>query len=526
MQDNLFDVLVVGGGVNGTGIARDASGRGLSVLLCEKDDLASHTSSSSTKLIHGGLRYLEYGEYSLVRKALQEREVLLRAAPHIIWPLRFVMPHMPNLRPAWMIRAGLFLYDHLARRQLLPGSRGIDMRKHPAGVPLIDSIKRGFVYSDGWVDDARLVVLNAVDAQEHGAVIKTRTRLVSAARNDGVWHATLVDDHGATFDVQARSIANAAGPWVSELLKGSLGSGTHTRHTVRLVKGSHIVTRRLFEHDHAYIFQNPDKRIIFAIPYEHDYTLIGTTDLEYHGDTSKVTISPEETTYLCESINRYFKKHIGPGDVCWSYSGVRGLLEDENAENASAVTRDYLLELDTPANQAPLLSVFGGKITTFRKLAEEAVDKLGDALQSPAKSKTWTEGAPLPGGDIADANFDRFLAALKQNKPWLPADLAHRYARAYGTRVQKLLGDATSLTGLGEAIAPGLYEAELRYLRDNEWATCADDVLWRRSKLGLHMEPGSLDEVTRRIDGWFAQTQAWAQPQFQSAPLAPSRTAV
>ena len=526
MQDNLFDVLVVGGGVNGTGIARDASGRGLSVLLCEKDDLASHTSSSSTKLIHGGLRYLEYGEYSLVRKALQEREVLLRAAPHIMWPLRFVMPHMPNLRPAWMIRAGLFLYDHLARRQLLPGSRGIDMRKHPAGAPLIDSIKRGFVYSDGWVDDARLVVLNAVDAQEHGAVIKTRTRLVSAARNDGVWHATLVDDHGATLDVQARSIANAAGPWVSELLKGSLGSGTHTRHTVRLVKGSHIVTRRLFEHDHAYIFQNPDKRIIFAIPYEHDYTLIGTTDLEYHGDTSKVTISPEETTYLCESINRYFKKHIGPGDVCWSYSGVRGLLEDENAENASAVTRDYLLELDTPANQAPLLSVFGGKITTFRKLAEEAVDKLGDALQSPAKSKTWTEGAPLPGGDIADANFDRFLAALKQNKPWLPADLAHRYARAYGTRVQKLLGDATSLTGLGEAIAPGLYEAELRYLRDNEWATCADDVLWRRSKLGLHMEPGSLDEVTRRIDGWFAQTQAWAQPQFQSAPLAPSRTAV
>lgn len=526
MQDNLFDVLVVGGGVNGTGIARDASGRGLSVLLCEKDDLASHTSSSSTKLIHGGLRYLEYGEYSLVRKALQEREVLLRAAPHIMWPLRFVMPHMPNLRPAWMIRAGLFLYDHLARRQLLPGSRGIDMRKHPAGAPLIDSIKRGFVYSDGWVDDARLVVLNAVDAQERGAVIKTRTRLVSAARKDGVWHATLVDDHGATLDVQARSIANAAGPWVSELLKGSLGSGTHTRHTVRLVKGSHIVTRRLFEHDHAYIFQNPDKRIIFAIPYEHDYTLIGTTDLEYHGDTSKVTISPEETTYLCESINRYFKKHIGPGDVCWSYSGVRGLLEDENAENASAVTRDYLLELDTPANQAPLLSVFGGKITTFRKLAEEAVDKLGDALQSPAKSKTWTEGAPLPGGDIADANFDRFLAALKQNNAWLPADLAHRYARAYGTRVQKLLGDATSLTGLGEAIAPGLYEAELRYLRDNEWATCADDVLWRRSKLGLHMEPGSLDEVTRRIDGWFAQTQAWAQPQFQSAPLAPSRTAV
>ena len=267
MQGNLYDVLVVGGGVNGTGIARDAAGRGLTVMLCEKDDLASHTSSPSTKLIHGGLRYLEYGEYSLVRKALQEREVLLRAAPHIMWPLRFVMPHMPNLRPAWMIRAGLFLYDHLARRELLPGSRGIDMRRHPAGAPLIDSIKRGFVYSDGWVDDARLVALNAVDAQEHGAVIKTRTRLVSAHRSEGLWFATLADNHGATFDVRARSIANAAGPWVSDLLKDSLNSNTHTRHTVRLVKGSHVVTRRLFEHDHAYIFQNPDKRIIFAIPY-------------------------------------------------------------------------------------------------------------------------------------------------------------------------------------------------------------------------------------------------------------------
>ena len=520
MQGNLYDVLVVGGGVNGTGIARDAAGRGMSILLCEKDDLASHTSSSSTKLIHGGLRYLEYGEYRLVRKALQEREVLLRAAPHIMWPLRFVMPHMPNLRPAWMIRAGLFLYDHLARRQLLPASTGIDMRRHPAGVPLIDSIKRGFVYSDGWVDDARLVVLNAVDAQEHGAVIKTRTRLVSAHRADGLWHATLAHSSGAAFDVQARAIANAAGPWVSDLLKDSLGSNTYTRHTVRLVKGSHIVTRRLFEHDHAYIFQNPDKRIIFAIPYEHDYTLIGTTDIEYHGDASKVAISPEETAYLCDSINRYFKKHIRPEDVCWTYSGVRGLLEDENAENASAVTRDYLLELDTPANQAPLLSVFGGKITTFRKLAEEAVDKLGDALQSPARSKTWTEGAALPGGDIADADFAHFLTAFKHQNRWLPAELAHRYARAYGTRARKLLEDASSLGDLGEAVAPGLYEAELRYLRDNEWATCADDVLWRRSKLGLHMERGSLDEVIRRIDEWFAS----APDPMRSA--ASSRTAV
>jgi glycerol-3-phosphate dehydrogenase len=510
MEGELYDVLVVGGGINGTGIARDAAGRGLSVLLCEKDDLASHTSSSSTKLIHGGLRYLEYGEYKLVRKALQEREVLLRGAPHIIWPLRFVMPHVPSLRPAWMIRAGLFLYDHLARRELLPGSRGIDMRRHPAGAPLVDSIKRGFVYSDGWVDDARLVALNALDAHERGAIIKTRTRLASAHRGDGFWHATLVGSDGATQDVRARSIVNAAGPWVSELLKDSLGSATHSQHSVRLVKGSHIVTKRLFEHDHAYIFQNPDKRIIFAIPYEHDYTLIGTTDLEYHGDPSKVAISPEETAYLCESINRYFKKHIAPKDVCWSYSGVRGLLEDENAENASAVTRDYLLEVDAPTNEAPLLSVFGGKITTFRKLAEEAVDQLAGALESPARTKTWTAGAVLPGGDIEDANFERFEASLRQRYPWLPAALVHRYGRAYGTRVQTLLGRAKSLADLGEAVAPGLYEAELYYLRNHEWATCADDVLWRRSKLGLHTEGESLEDVTGRIDGWFANRREQA----------------
>jgi glycerol-3-phosphate dehydrogenase len=314
---------------------------------------------------------------------------------------------------------------------------------------------------------------------------------------------------------------------VGDLLKDSLNSNTHTRHTVRLVKGSHIVTRRLFEHDHAYIFQNPDKRIIFAIPYEHEYTLIGTTDLEYHGDPSKVVISAEETTYLCDSINRYFKKHISPADVCWTYAGVRGLLEDENAENASAVTRDYLLELDTPANEAPLLSVFGGKITTFRKLAEEAVDKLGEALQSPARSKTWTEGAPLPGGDMAKADFALFLSAFKQRNRWLPEELAHRYARAYGTRAQQLLGDASSLADLGEVLAPGLYEAELRYMRDNEWATCADDVLWRRSKLGLHLEPGSLDDVIRRIDGWFASSKQEAEPRVtSSASSTPARTVV
>ncbi|MHA7204004.1 glycerol-3-phosphate dehydrogenase, partial [Burkholderia pseudomallei] len=393
-QQNRYDLLVVGGGINGAGIARDAAGRGLSVLLCEQDDLASHTSSSSTKLIHGGLRYLEYKEFGLVRKALQERETLLRAAPHIMWPLRFVMPHMPNLRPAWLIRIGLFLYDHLAKRELLPGSRGIDMRRHPAGAPLVDSIKRGFVYSDGWVDDARLVVLNALDAQERGARILTRTKLVSAERRDGQWHARLQRADGSTLDVRARAIANAAGPWVGEVLHGALGRGA--QHSVRLVKGSHIITPRLFDHDHAYIFQNPDKRIIFAIPYERDFTLIGTTDVEYRDDPSRVAIDRDETRYLCESINRYFKRKISPADVCWTYSGVRPLLEDENADNPSAVTRDYRLELDD-GEGAPLLSVFGGKITTFRKLAEEATDMLGGALG--AARGAWTAGVPLPGGD-------------------------------------------------------------------------------------------------------------------------------
>ncbi|KVN95309.1 glycerol-3-phosphate dehydrogenase [Burkholderia ubonensis] len=502
-QPNRYDLLVVGGGINGAGIARDAAGRGLSVMLCEQDDLASHTSSASTKLIHGGLRYLEYKEFGLVRKALQERETLLRAAPHIMWPLRFVMPHMPNLRPAWLIRIGLFLYDHLAKRELLPGSRGIDMRRHAAGAPLIDSIKRGFVYSDGWVDDARLVVLNALDAKERGAEILTRTKLVSAERVGDEWEARLQLADGSISVVRARAIANAAGPWVGDVLHGALGRGA--QHSVRLVKGSHIITRRLFDHDHAYIFQNPDKRIIFAIPYERDFTLIGTTDVEYTNDPAKVAIDGNETQYLCDSINRYFKRKISPADVHWTYSGVRPLLEDENAANASAVTRDYRLEMDDGAG-APLLSVFGGKITTFRKLAEEAGDLLCRALGRDAAP--WTAGAPLPGGDIANAKFDAFAAQFAARHPWLPAELARRYARAYGTRAERVVGNAKSLAELGAAIAPGIHEAELRYLRDVEWATRAQDVLWRRSKLGLHVAPGTLDAVTAALDTWFAAAHA------------------
>ncbi|MDE1179553.1 glycerol-3-phosphate dehydrogenase [Paraburkholderia sp.] len=503
-QGSKYDLLVVGGGINGAGIARDAAGRGLSVLLCEQHDLAAHTSSSSTKLIHGGLRYLEYREFGLVRKALQERETLLRAAPHIMWPLRFVMPHMPNLRPAWLIRAGLFLYDHLAKREMLPGSRGIDMRRHPAGAPLVDSIKRGFVYSDGWVDDARLVVLNVLDAQERGATIHTRTKLVSATRADGEWRAQLQREDGSTFDVRAASIANAAGPWVGALLQGALGRDAN--HSVRLVKGSHIVTKKLFDHDHAYIFQNPDKRIIFAIPYERDFTLIGTTDIEYRGDPSQVAIDGNETQYLCDSINRYFKQQIAPRDVRWTYSGVRPLLEDENADNPSAVTRDYQLELDAPTGEAPLLSVFGGKITTFRKLAEQAVDTLAGALRVDARA--WTAGVPFPGGDMPGANFERFTAQFAAQHAWLPADLARRYARAYGTRASRVIDAARSLDDLGHAFAPGLHEAELRYLRDVEWARSAQDVLWRRSKLGLHVEPAALAAVTRDIDAWFSREPA------------------
>ncbi|PLZ01688.1 glycerol-3-phosphate dehydrogenase [Burkholderia sp. WAC0059] len=500
-QTHSYDLLVVGGGINGAGIARDAAGRSLSVLLCEQDDLAAHTSSASTKLIHGGLRYLEYREFGLVRKALQERETLLRAAPHIMRPLRFVMPHVPSLRPAWLIRAGLFLYDHLARRQLLPGSRGIDMRRHPAGAPLVDSIRRGFVYSDGWVDDARLVVLNALDASERGARVLTRTKLVGAAREGGTWQAQLQREDGSRLDVRARAIANAAGPWVADLLHGALGRPS--RHSIRLVKGSHIVTRRLFEHDHAYIFQNPDKRIVFAIPYEHDYTLIGTTDVEYRADPARVAISEDEIRYLCDSVSRYFSRPVAPDDVRWSYAGVRPLLEDEHADNPSAVTRDYLLELDAPSGEAPLLSVFGGKITTFRKLAEEAVDRLAGPLG--IRAPAWTAGTPLPGGDIADADFDRFARQFEARHPWLPKDLARRYAHAYGTRADRLIGDARSTDALGTRFAPGLYEAELRYLRDAEWARSAQDVLWRRSKRGLHVEPGTLRQVSEAIDAWFAK---------------------
>jgi glycerol-3-phosphate dehydrogenase len=503
-----YDVLVVGGGINGAGIARDLAGRGWSVALVEQDDLASHTSSSSTKLIHGGLRYLEHGEFSLVRKALQEREGLLRSAPHIMWPLRFVMPHDPAQRPAWMIRAGLFLYDHLARREVLPGSSGVDLRHSPLGAPLKNQFKRGFVYSDAWVDDARLVLLNALDARERGATVMTRTRCLAAQRSASGWTATLRRADGFEQPLQARLLVNATGPWAEVFLRGiakPAGQEALATRSLRLVKGSHIVVPRCFDHDHAYIFQNPDKRIIFAIPYERHFTLIGTTDVEHRGDPRGARIDAAETDYLCEQASRYFRQPVRPADVRWSYSGVRPLLEDASG-NPSAVTRDYLLE--SLSDAAPLLSVWGGKITTFRRLAEQAADEVGRLLGE--RRLAWTADAALPGGDLAahigaplrpDVDFERFAAALVQRHAWLGADLGRRLARAYGSRVERVLGRAGSLADLGKEVAPGLHEAELHYLRDEEWATTADDVLWRRSKLGLHYSETERQQVAAWMDG-------------------------
>ncbi len=494
MNSQLFDMIVIGGGINGAGIARDAAGRGLSVLLCEKDDLASHTSSASTKLIHGGLRYLEYYEFGLVRKALQEREVLLEAAPHIIWPLRFVMPHDPSQRPKWMIRTGLFLYDNLARRKRLKGTETIRFDRHRTGAPLKSGFTHGFAYSDGWVQDARLVVLNAMDARERGAHVLTRTECVAARRVDGHWEVTLRDASGKQQQVRARSLVNAAGPWVESFLTGAANMASPK--SVRLVKGSHIVVKKLFDHDHAYIFQNPDKRIIFAIPYENDFTLIGTTDIEYHGDAAKVAIDSDEINYLCTMSNRYFETRISPVDVVSTYSGVRPLLDDAS-DNAASVTRDYSLELSTEG--APLLSVFGGKITTFRKLAEEAVDTLAPLLGN-GKGQ-WTASAPLPGGDLGAPSFDAFVELLAERYPSLPHELLYRYARAYGSRIHALLGTARQPSDLGEEIVPGLFEAEVRYLCDYEWATCAEDILWRRSKLKLHLA----SDAGERLDSWLTR---------------------
>lgn len=504
------DVLVVGGGINGAGIARDLAGRGGDVVLVEQDDLGAHTSSNSTKLIHGGLRYLEHYEFSLVRKALLEREVLLRSAPHIIRPLRFVMPHDPSMRPAWMIRLGLFLYDHLARRNVLPGSTGVDLSSDPLGAPLNSRFNRGFVYSDGWVDDARLVVLSALDAQMRGAQILPRTRCVVAQRGAQHWTATLRSSNGPEYTITARSLVNAAGPWAESFLRcearASNGEAL-VRKSLRLVKGSHIVVPRCFEHDHAYLFQNSDRRIIFAIPYEERFTLIGTTDVELHGEPGDGGVGEDEIAYLCEQASRYFTRPVTPADVVWSYAGVRPLLDDDSGD-PSAVTRDYVLESNT--EEAPLLSVWGGKITTFRKLAEEAADELGRMLGTSSARSHWTKAASLPGGDLSawigpprrpDTDFERFIIAVKLRYPWLEPQLARRLSRAYGSLIDRVLGEANDLADLGEEIAPGLFEAELRYLCREEWASTAEDVLWRRTRLGLHLSESECE----RVSDWMKQ---------------------
>lgn len=477
----MHDLLVIGGGINGVGIARDAAGRGLKVLLCEKDDLAAHTSSASTKLIHGGLRYLEMYDFALVRKALIEREILLRAAPHIIWPMRFVLPYDKDLRPAWLIRLGLFLYDHLGGRKMLPPTKTLRRRKTNRLDPLREEFRLAFEYSDCWVEDARLVVLNAVDAQAHGADVLTQTACVGLARHADHWEATLRGPDGERT-VMARAVVNAAGGWVDEIL-GLAEPGT-AKKNLRLVKGSHIIVPPWHEGDYAYFFQNGDGRIMFAIPYERgEFTLIGTTDVPFEADKDKVVISQEEIEYLCAGASEYYERSITPADVVATYSGVRPLYDD-HAANASKVTRDYVLNCDRTGG-APVLSVFGGKITTYRELAEHALKEL--APDFPGMSKPWTKTASLPGGDIPDADFEDFLHGLSLRHPWMEQRLLRRLARAYGTKVDELLGTAKSTAELGRHFGGGLYETEVRYLIAHEFARTADDILWRRSKLRLHL---------------------------------------
>lgn len=494
----IYDVAIIGGGINGCGIARDAAGQGRTVFLCEQDDLASATSSSSTKLIHGGLRYLEHHEFRLVREALQEREVLWRMAPHIIRPLRFVLPHHEGLRPAWLLRLGLFIYDHLGGRSLLPGTRTLRLRRDEVGQPLKSTYRYGFEYSDCWVEDARLVVLNAMDAAARGAVIRTRTRCVAASRDNGLWTVTVEDRWtGQRERIRARSLVNAAGPWVARFIAEAVHAQPPAK--VRLVQGSHIVVRKLFDHERCYIFQNADGRIVFAIPFERDFTLIGTTDRDYTGDPGAPTATAEEIAYLCSAVSGYFNQRIEPAEVVWSYSGVRPLYDD-GASDAQAVTRDYVLALDAPDGLAPLLNVFGGKITTYRRLAEAALAKLMPLLPGNATAESWTAGTALPGGDFPVTGFDAAVAALIAAHTYLAPEHAKRLVRAYGTRAGVVLHGCRSAADLGQRFGADLTEREVGYLIDHEWAATAHDIVWRRSKLGLRL---TRDEIAS-LDAWMA----------------------
>jgi glycerol-3-phosphate dehydrogenase len=496
---DIVDLLVVGGGINGAGIARDAAGRGLTVALVEQGDLAGATSSASSKLIHGGLRYLEQMEFRLVREALAEREVLLASAPHIIRPLRFVLPHDRASRPRWLIRLGLMLYDHLGGRRSLPGTERIACRAHRYGAPLKPAIADAFAYSDCWVDDARLVVLAARDAAARGAAIATRTRLSAARRDGATWRATLDDlATGATREVRARALVNAAGPWVAAVIAAA---GGRSPRAMRLIKGSHIVVERLHDGDHAYILQNADRRIVFVLPYQERFSLIGTTDVAFDGDPADVAIAADEIDYLCDAVSRWFAAPVTRGDVVATYAGVRPLYDD-HAASAATVTRDYVLDLDAPAGAAPLLSVFGGKITTFRRLAEQALDKL--AARFPAAGPAWTRAAVLPGGDLPGGGPAALVTALRERHPWLPPELARRLALSYGTDAWRLIGGASRLADLGLEFGAGLSAREVDWLIAEEWARTVDDVLWRRTKLGLAIDAAG----TERLRGYLAAKAA------------------
>ncbi len=469
-----LDLLVIGGGINGAGIARDAAGRGLSVVLVEKDDLASATSSWSSKLIHGGLRYLEQYEFRLVAEALAEREVLLRVAAHLVWPARFIMPHVPELRPRWMIRAGLFLYDHLSRRASLPGSRAVRLDAPPYNAGLNERMKHGFIYSDCRVDDARLVVANALDAQARGAKILTHVECRSARREGGLWHAKLSNGE----NVRARAVVNAAGPWVKRVLNGSLGQASDDR--VRLVKGSHIMLPRLYEGEHAFILQNDDRRVVFMIPYGDLHTLVGTTDVPQENEDEKPHATDEEVQYLCRAVNRYLKQPARPEDVVWRYSGVRPLYDD-GSDDPSAVTRDYTLRVDDEQGAAPVLSVFGGKITTYRRLAEHALEKL--APYFPGLKPAWTSGPPLLGSDFGGVSRMEARDAFFQTHPRIPEYILRGLFRRHGAQAPAVVGDGD----LGEEYGAGLTAREMLWLKEREWARSAEDVLWRRTKAGLLM---------------------------------------
>ena len=499
-QTETVDLFIVGGGINGAGFARDAAGRGLSVVLCEKDDLAEGTSSRSGKLVHGGLRYLEYYEFRLVREALIEREVLMNAAPHIIWPMRFVLPHSPDDRPAWLVRLGLFLYDHLGGRKKLPGTRTLNLLRDPEGAPIEDKYKRGFEYSDCWVDDARLVVLNALDAANNGAVILTRSPCTSARREGGSWVIKTENSMtGETLHYKAKVLVNAAGPWVTDVLTRVAGS--NSSRNVRLVKGSHIVVPKFWEGPNAYLVQNSDKRVIFINPYENDKALIGTTDIAYDGKPEDVTADEDEIAYLLAAVNRYFKEKLSRSDVLTSFSGVRPLFDDGKG-NPSAVTRDYVFDLDETGG-APILNIFGGKITTFRELAERGIHKVAKFF--PHMGKDWTTGAPLPGGDMPSADYEAFLDTLKSDFPWMPRSLRQHYGRRYGTLIKIVAKDASTLAELGRYFGGDLYEAEARYLVRYEWALTAEDVLWRRTKHRLHLSKDQKAEFTQWFNATFSE---------------------